>query len=325
MGTEGKTKGQAGSQRRSLDLFRGEQERSEPESDQSLSDMEWAALMGEQEEPALLSSSLAGGGGESGPKEGVEVVEQNKAREGRGRRTAPGESGLPALPAALAALVIALAAAVYCGITLSSLRERVDGLERLTPALANLAAHEEAIAEMRKEIEAAMRQGKEGRGDTVQAVGEGENSNLAAGLDELQARVDAIEARQRENGSAPPPSRSPQVSPDPARKPEGATKPVPAAGAGKTRTARAAATAAGRGRGPWSVNLGSFRERQAADSLAGRLQSAGYAAVVVEVSVEGGKWQRVRIGGLASEAEARRINQEIARKVGIAGGWVNRN
>lgn len=63
--------------------------------------------------------------------------------------------------------------------------------------------------------------------------------------------------------------------------------------------------------GSYSVQVGAFSEKVRADGLAQRLRDKGYDAYIMTITIEGRRFHRVRVGRLATEAEA----QELARKL----------
>jgi len=63
--------------------------------------------------------------------------------------------------------------------------------------------------------------------------------------------------------------------------------------------------------GRYSVQVGAFSERVRADRLAKRLRDKGYSTYIMTITIEGRRFHRVRVGKLATEAEA----QELARKL----------
>jgi TolA-binding protein len=63
--------------------------------------------------------------------------------------------------------------------------------------------------------------------------------------------------------------------------------------------------------GKYSVQVGAFSERARADRLVKRLKGKGYNSYIMIITIEGRRFHRVRVGRLATEAEA----QELARKL----------
>ena len=62
----------------------------------------------------------------------------------------------------------------------------------------------------------------------------------------------------------------------------------------------------------WTVQTGAFAQQQEADNVAKKLRDKGHDAYVVVAVVNGREWHRVRVGRLASRAEAEKL-QEILR------------
>ena len=63
--------------------------------------------------------------------------------------------------------------------------------------------------------------------------------------------------------------------------------------------------------GRYSVQVGAFSDRARADRLAQRLKDRGYSTYIMTITIEGRRFHRVRVGRLATEAEA----HELARKL----------
>lgn len=63
--------------------------------------------------------------------------------------------------------------------------------------------------------------------------------------------------------------------------------------------------------GRYSVQVGAFSEKTRADRLAQGLKDKGYDTYIMTITIEGGQFHRVRVGRLATEAEA----QELARRL----------
>ncbi len=57
--------------------------------------------------------------------------------------------------------------------------------------------------------------------------------------------------------------------------------------------------------------MGAFSEKARADRLAQRLKDKGYDTYIMTITIEEKRFHRVRVGRLATEAEA----QELARKL----------
>lgn len=63
--------------------------------------------------------------------------------------------------------------------------------------------------------------------------------------------------------------------------------------------------------GRYSIQVGAFSEKARADRLAQGLKAKGYDAYIMTITIEGRRFHRVRVGRLATEAQA----QELARKL----------
>ncbi|WMJ68010.1 SPOR domain-containing protein [Stenotrophomonas sp. 24(2023)] len=111
---------------------------------------------------------------------------------------------------------------------------------------------------------------------------------------------------------APKPAAKPDPKPEapkPAAKPE--TKPE-----AKPATAPAAPAASGTG---FAVQLGAFGQASDADALRDKVRGAGFSAFVEQVRTEKGTLHRVRVGPVATRAEAEQLKAQVAGKVGVAG------
>lgn len=99
------------------------------------------------------------------------------------------------------------------------------------------------------------------------------------------------------------------------------TKPVPppavkpAAPAPKpAETAKPAASGTG-----FAVQLGAFSNAADANALRDRARGAGFSAFVEQVRTDKGTLSRVRIGPVASRADADRLKTQVASKIGVDG------
>ena len=119
------------------------------------------------------------------------------------------------------------------------------------------------------------------------------------------------------------PSEPPKPTPalPAAPKPAVATpKPVvaattPAAPVAKpVETPRAAASSVG-----FAVQLGAFSNAADATAMRDRLRAGGFSAFVEQVNTDKGTLSRVRVGPVASRADAERLKAQVAAKVGIDG------
>lgn len=132
--------------------------------------------------------------------------------------------------------------------------------------------------------------------------------------------------------TASAPARSeplpPAPKPTPA-KPEtpAATKPVAAAPKPETKpeakpatkpavAAPAAPAASGVG---FAVQLGAFGSAADANALRDKVRAAGFSAFVEQVRTDKGTLSRVRVGPVASRADAEQLRAQVAARVGIAG------
>lgn len=98
-------------------------------------------------------------------------------------------------------------------------------------------------------------------------------------------------------------------------KPAAAEKPVakPAAAA---PAAPKAPAAAGVG---FAVQLGAFGNAAEADALRDKVRAAGFSAFVEQVPTDKGPLNRVRVGPVATRADAEQLKAQVAARVGVAG------
>ena len=71
----------------------------------------------------------------------------------------------------------------------------------------------------------------------------------------------------------------------------------------------------------WTIQVGSFTRKENASRLLASLQSKGYQAYVVEAIAGGKTHYRVRVGRLATEKEARALEQTIETKEGLSNAY----
>ena len=103
------------------------------------------------------------------------------------------------------------------------------------------------------------------------------------------------------------------------RKP--ASEPAPESGSPPASTAPRESGPATASNGDWFVQVWAGRDRQAAELLVNKLQGEGYPVRLFTDRVEGDSLYKVRVGGYAGDAEARRVSQELEGK-GYRGAWV---
>ncbi len=66
--------------------------------------------------------------------------------------------------------------------------------------------------------------------------------------------------------------------------------------------------------GRYSVQVGAFSERARADRLAQRLRDKGYDTYIMTITIEGRRFHRVRVGRLATEAEAQELDRRLKKE-----------
>lgn len=141
--------------------------------------------------------------------------------------------------------------------------------------------------------------------------------------------LDAVPATAPASTSVPlaataPPAVTTQAlpeSPKPAQAPPAAA-PKPAAGTPKpaqpvakpVETPKPAASNVG-----FAVQLGAFSKADDANALRDKLRAGGFSAFVEQVKTDKGTLSRVRVGPVASRADADRLKAQVAAKMGING------
>lgn len=117
---------------------------------------------------------------------------------------------------------------------------------------------------------------------------------------------------------APAPSVTTQTlpeSPKPTQTaPAPAPKPVAAAPKPATVAPKPAASNVG-----FAVQLGAFSKAADANALRDKLRAGGFSAFVEQVKTDKGTLSRVRVGPVASRADADKLKAQVAAKVGING------
>jgi DedD protein len=73
---------------------------------------------------------------------------------------------------------------------------------------------------------------------------------------------------------------------------------------------------------PWVVNVASFSQKKEAINFAKTVRSAGYTSYVTEITLNGVKWHRVRVGFFKTKAEANKVGEDLSRKFKQTGAWV---
>jgi cell division septation protein DedD len=117
---------------------------------------------------------------------------------------------------------------------------------------------------------------------------------------------------------SPKPAQTPPApapAPAPAPKPVAAV-PKPAAAAPKPAEPVAKPAASNVG---FAVQLGAFSKAADANALRDKLRAGGFSAFVEQVKTDKGTLSRVRVGPVASRADADKLKAQVAAKVGING------
>ncbi|AWV07952.1 sporulation protein [Lysobacter maris] len=133
------------------------------------------------------------------------------------------------------------------------------------------------------------------------------------------ARVVSLNADAATPAQSKPPAEPVAAAPTPepprqsAADPESAPAPrAPAA----TETKPAAPAAATVG---FAVQLGAFSHAEEAGKLRDRARAAGFTAFIEQIRTDKGVLNRVRVGPVASRAEAEQLKAQVAARLGIAG------
>jgi cell division septation protein DedD len=114
--------------------------------------------------------------------------------------------------------------------------------------------------------------------------------------------------------AAPTPKPAAPVAATP--KPAAPTAKPAAAAVVPKPTTPAAPAASGVG---FAVQLGAFGRVEDANALRDRARAAGFSAFVEQVRTDKGTLNRVRVGPVASRADAEQLKAQVASKVGVAG------
>ncbi len=93
-----------------------------------------------------------------------------------------------------------------------------------------------------------------------------------------------------------------------------ATAAKPSTPSPKTATPRPAASSVG-----FAVQLGAFSQASDANAMRDKLRAGGFSAFVEQVRTDKGTLNRVRVGPVASRADADRLKAQVSAKVGIDG------
>lgn len=120
--------------------------------------------------------------------------------------------------------------------------------------------------------------------------------------------------------TALPPATNPTAA-KPAETKPAATKPAetkPAAKPATTTTVATATTPAASNVG-FAVQLGAFANAADANALRDKVRAGGFSAFVEQVRTDKGALNRVRVGPVASRADAEKLKSQVAAKFGING------
>src|SRR5690606_18924084 len=126
------------------------------------------------------------------------------------------------------------------------------------------------------------------------------------------------------------PVRTEALPPAPAKPVAAAPKPEPKQEAPKPAPAKPVAATPGPAPAPkpaapaassvgFAVQLGAFAQAADANALRDKVRAAGFSAFVEQVRTDNGVLSRVRVGPVASRADAEQLKAQVAARIGIAG------
>lgn len=153
---------------------------------------------------------------------------------------------------------------------------------------------------------------------------------------DVKAQVVTLDASATAPASAPaaaaaaPAITTQALPPEPAKPvqaPPAETKPVAAAPKPAVAAPKPAAVPAKPAEAPrpaatsvgFAVQLGAFSHAADANAMRDKLRAAGFSAFVEQVKTDKGTLSRVRVGPVASRADADQLKAQVAAKVGISG------
>ena len=119
------------------------------------------------------------------------------------------------------------------------------------------------------------------------------------------------------SAATPPPAPAAETKAVAAKaEPKPAAKPAATPAAAPEVKAPAAPAASGVG---FAVQLGAFAQAADANALRDKARAAGFSAIVDQVRTDKGTLSRVRVGPVASRAEADQLKAQVASRIGVAG------
>ncbi len=77
--------------------------------------------------------------------------------------------------------------------------------------------------------------------------------------------------------------------------------------------------------GTWSINLVSFPVQASALVWQTKVEAAGYRGDVQEVVINGKQWYRVRLVGLTSLVDARKLRKEVEQRLDLKKTWISKD
>lgn len=148
---------------------------------------------------------------------------------------------------------------------------------------------------------------------------------LAAAPVQTQALPETRPAAVAQTPPAPEPRPAAKPEPKPEPKPAPRPESTPAAAPAKVAAApdarpeaKAPAAPAASGVG-FAVQLGAFAQAGDANALRDKVRAAGFSVFVEQVRTDKGTLSRVRVGPVASRADADQLKAQVAARVGVSG------
>ena len=158
-----------------------------------------------------------------------------------------------------------------------------------------------------------------GRGSTrVVQMGIGDNIGIIPGASELEAYKDEFTFYQTLSDKKTDPEKSPDLK---AAVVSSKSQEIPAAKENKTSLVRADSEKVG-GVGSYTIQVGSFRSKENADSLSSGLTSKGYTTDIYIQNLEDEVWYRVRVGSYLTKKEAEEAGERLKSIDKLVAGYL---
>jgi cell division septation protein DedD len=147
------------------------------------------------------------------------------------------------------------------------------------------------------------------------------SASIPAPAETAAVTTQALPPEPAKPAPGPAPAATAPAATKPAESKPVATKPAetkPAARPTTSATAATAATPAAANVG-FAVQLGAFANAADANALRDKVRAGGFSAFVEQVRTDKGALNRVRVGPVASRADAEKLKSQVAAKFGING------